>query len=128
MKLILFIHKNSSQNGLNLKKAIDCKFKEIENQTLMTFNSLKARLKQFVSFNDKEIFILLADSQDHLNELTSLIDLMEDKRIVLVLPDESKKSLSMATKFFPRFFTDMNSNYNDLCDVLKKMVQPKVIN
>jgi len=122
MNLILFIHQDSLKKGITLKNIINQKFYGTELQTLHTFNSLKARLKKNIGFTENEIFILLAESRTQLKELTSLIDLLEGKRTVLILPDESKATLSKASEFFPRFFTSVSDTYDDLCDVLNKMI------
>jgi hypothetical protein len=125
MNFILFIHQDSLKKGITLKNIIDKNFYGTELQTLHTLNSFKERLKKSIGPSENEIFILLAESQSRLNELTSLIDLLEGKRTILILPDESKATLSMASEFFPRFFTPMGDTYNDLCDVLNKMANQK---
>jgi hypothetical protein len=127
MNLILFVHQDSLKEGAVLKRIVDQRFKTVEVSIVQTFNAFKARLKQ-VSIYDKEIFILLADSKDRLSQLSLLIDLMEDKRILLILPDDSSPVVSMAHQFFPRFFTYVNDTYDDLCAVLTKMInQEKII-
>jgi hypothetical protein len=52
---------------------------------------------------------------------------MEDKRILLILPDDSPIVVSMAHQFFPRFFTYVNDTYEDLCAVLTKMINQEKI-
>ncbi|MCP3875749.1 MAG: hypothetical protein GY699_21670 [Desulfobacteraceae bacterium] len=126
MDLVLFIDQDSSQNGKTFKKILYQHFKELEIQTLQTFNAFKARLKQASNY-DKEVFILFADSKSRLNQLISLIDLLESKRIVLIIPDDSKVTVSIALQFFPRYFTIINDTYNDLCDVLVKMTHQEII-
>jgi hypothetical protein len=122
MSLILFIHQDAFKKGDVLKIVIDRTFYEIKRQTIRTFNALKARLKKSSSFTEKDIFILLADSRSRLTELISLVDLFEGKCVILILSDESTATLSMATQFFPRFFTPVSETYGDLCDVLNKMI------
>jgi len=122
MSLILFIHQDSSKKGINLVNVINQNFNRIKLQTFHTFNAFKARLKKNSDFIDNEIFILLSESRTRLNQLTSLIDLLESKRTILILPDESKETLSKASQFFPRFFTPVSETYTDLCDVLDKMI------
>ena len=124
MNFILYIHRNASTKGETLKKIIDQNSKGIEIQTLQTFNAFKARVKQVSAYNN-EIFILLADSKKRLNKLTTLIDLLENKRIVLILPDESKETISVALQFIPRYFTFINDTYDDLCAVISKMANKK---
>jgi hypothetical protein len=125
MKLVLFIHSDSRQKGTILETVIGKTFQRENLLVLRSFNGLKARIKQFASFNDIEIFILLADSQKRLKELISLIDLLDGKRLILILPDGLETTLSKGSHFSPRFFTVMNEDYDDLCDVLHKMIKHK---
>ncbi|MCP3872630.1 MAG: hypothetical protein GY699_05660 [Desulfobacteraceae bacterium] len=127
MNLVLFIHEDSSENGIQLKNHIQQEINGIDLQIFQTFNSLKSRLKCFSHYRDRDIFILLAESKKRWNELVSLIDLLEDKRIILILPDDSKITISGAHKLFPRFFTFVNDTYDDLGEVLKKMIKKEKI-
>lgn len=88
MDLIMFIHQDSEKVGIALKKIIHQNFNESQIQTLCTFSTFKEKFKQRHN-NNNGIFILLADCKNRLIELILLIDLMEDKRIVLILPDDS---------------------------------------
>ena len=127
MNLIFFIHTDSSENGETLKRIMRQMFDTLEMEVYQSFNSLKAKLKQASNYSG-EIFILLAESKSRLNELTSLVDLMDGRRILLILPDESELTISMAHQFFPRYFTFVNETYQDLCDVLIKMVHQEKVN
>ena len=127
MNLILFVHQDSSHKGMIFKNRIEQNFKGLEIETFQTFNGFKDRLKE-VCLYDKEIFVLLADSKNRLKELTWLIDLLDSKRIILILPDNSEATTSAAHKFFPRYFTYINDTYDDLCAVLTKMTKQKEIN
>ncbi len=122
MNLILFIHEESLKKGSALKKIIDQNFYGTELTTVHTFISLKTKLKKSFSPSENEILILFAESRNRLDELTDLIDLMEGKRIILILPDESRATLSIASRFSPRFLTYRNDTYDDLCDVLNNMI------
>jgi len=127
MNLILYVHQDSSKKGSTFKKVIEQNFKGSEIEYFQTFNAFKARLKQVCVYN-KEIYVLFADSKNRLNELARLIDLLEDKRTILILPDNSNETLSIALKFFPRFFTQISDTYTDLCQVLTKMIDQEKIN
>ncbi len=128
MNLILFIHQNASKAGDSLKKTIDQNFPETKLQMYNSHKTLKNQLKKYSTFSEKDIFILMADSPDRLDQLSSMIDLMEDNRILLILPDESKETLSKASQFFPRFFTPVSDTYDDLCSVLNKIINQNNIN
>ncbi len=127
MNFILFIHQDSPKTGKLFKKNLDQNCNGGEIQIFQTFNSLKTKLKQFSNY-EEEIFILFADSNSRLNELTSLIDLLESKRVVLILPDDSEATVSIALQFFPRYFTFISDTYHDLCDVLNKMTNKEKLN
>ncbi len=120
MNLILFVHKNASQKGQNLNRVMNLNFNMLEIESLQTLNALKSRLKKVCDYN-KDIFVLLTDSNQRLIELTSLFDLLEGKRILLVLPDDSKTNRSAALKLYPRFFTNVSDTYDDLCAVITKI-------
>ena len=127
MNLILFVHQAASHKGGIFKQRMEQNFKGLEIETFQTFNEFKARLKR-VYIYDKEIFVLLADSKHRLKELTSLMDLLEGKRILLILPDDSETTTSTAHHFFPRYFTYVNDTYDDLCAVILKMTTQEKTN
>ena len=120
MNLILFIHEDASNNGELFKKTIDQQFKDLKIDTYRTINSFKEKLKQVSNYLEK-VFILFVDSKNRLDELTSLIDLMERQRIILILPDNSRPVISASHQFYPRYFTFMSDTYSDLCAVIDKM-------
>ncbi|MEE4364724.1 MAG: hypothetical protein V2J08_12375, partial [Desulfotignum sp.] len=102
MNLILFVHQDASQKGEALQKQMAHNFGENIIQMVHTFNALKHILKQ--PGRDQEVYVLLAESPNRLQELFSLIDLLDRRRIVLVLPDDTEATVSMAHRFYPRFF------------------------
>ena len=122
MNLILFVHQDSSHKGTIFKQRMEKNLKGLGIETFQTFNGFKTRLNR-VYLYDKEIFVLLADSKDRLKQLTSLLDLLEGKRILLILPDDSDLTTAAAHHFFPRYFTYVNDTYDDLCAVILKMTK-----
>ena len=123
MTLILFVHQDASLEGEALQKQMIESFGEKTIQMVHTFNALKHILKQ--PGRDQEVYVLLAESPNRLQELFSLIDLLDRRRIVLVLPDDTEATVSMAHRFYPRFFTYITTAYDDLCAVLYKMINKK---
>jgi hypothetical protein len=124
MDFVLFIHQDASESGAGLKRIIEEKFCQSSIQTIQTFNSFKKRLKEPPSYNN-EIYILFADTKHLLTEFLELRDLFEDRRIILILPDDAKSTLSKAHRLFPRFLTTISDTYEDLCSVLCKMIRPE---
>ena len=124
MTLILFIHQDASKKGSVLKDVIDQNFYETKRETLHTYTAVKERFKNTPAFLNQEIVILMSESRDRLYQLMPLIDFLENRRTILILPDESKETLSLASQFSPRFFTVVSDTYSDLCDVLNRMINP----
>ena len=121
MNLILFVHQDAFQQGEALQKQIAEYFGENTILMVHTFNALKHILKQQEDCA-QEVYALLADSPDRLQQLFRLIDLLAGRRIVLVLPDDAQSTISMAHRFYPRFFTYITTAYDDLCSVLYQMI------
>lgn len=124
MNLILFVHQDASQRGEALQKQMTAYFGENTILMVHTFNALKHILKQ-PGGRAQEIYVLLAESPGRLQELFRLMDLLDGRRIVLVLPDDAETTVGMAHRFYPRFFTYITTVYDDLCAVLYKMINPK---
>jgi hypothetical protein len=124
MNLILFIHQDASQQGEGLREQMTRFFGENTILMVHTFNALKHILKQPGSC-EQEVYVLLAESPRRLQELFRLMDLLDGRRIVLVLPDDAQTTVSMAHRFYPRFFTYVTTAYDDLCAVLQKMINQK---
>lgn len=124
MNLIFFIHKDVCYTNFDFKTNIAEKFMQENIQTVHTFNAFKARLKKASDYNE-DIFIIFADSELRLKELSGLIDLLDGKRLVLILPDDEPATLSTAHLFFPRFIAFAKDKNTNLCDVLDKMMTQK---
>lgn len=89
---------------------------------------------QRISISDEFLDELMAyEWPGNVRELKNAIDLacsrvlegetlFEDRRLLLVLPDQSPNTISRALKFRPRFFTGPSDHFDDLCAVIKKTI------
>lgn len=68
------------------------------------------------------IVVLLAGTREDLTQLRSIKHLLEDTRVLLVLPDGSTETVRMAHELTPRFLTYLDGDFEDLSAVLKKML------
>ena len=128
MNTVLFIHNDGAENGAILKKYLTKNFIGINIQTYNTIEGFNEKLRQLSLYSINEIFILLIDSIASLNELTALTDLLKDKRLILILPENSKSTILQAQQFCPNYFTYMGNTYDDICDVLNKMIKQTTTN
>ena len=72
---------------------------------------------------DSPIVVLWVDSKKSLDDLYKNKHLFENRKIVMVLPEEKTDEFTvMAHRFFPRYVAAMDDRYDDLCEVLNKMM------
>ena len=79
-------------------------------------------MKQVSFYGNPDVYVLLADTPSRLASFEKLKTLLADKRLVLVLPDDTEETLSRVYRFYPRYFTVMSDTCADLRDVLAKMI------
>lgn len=121
MNIVVFSHKEALNKGALLVDAISDSFGSDNLFHIINTNALKSYLKQ--GRDQKDLLILLAETPARLEELICYCDLLEDKRIILVVPDNEPATLSRAQQLFPRFFTPVSEDYGDLCSVARKMAR-----
>ena len=66
--------------------------------------------------------LLTADMAD-LDDLYALRDLVSNLRIILILPDRHKGTVSKGCKFYPRFITFIDSDFKEMTAVLHKLLE-----
>jgi hypothetical protein len=86
-------------------------------------DSLSQRLKKKTF--DVGIAVLLASSKKELSDLLSIRNQLTDQRIILILPDREKGTISQGHSLYPRFLSyadSADSNFKDFTEVLVKML------
>jgi hypothetical protein len=119
MNTILLIAERSGAAGHRLldsvKSAVDVNQEGVFGSAMELHEGFK-RLRGRV-----DVAILMADSRRQLLEILSLNDLLENVRIILVLPDHVRDTVSKGLQLRPRFVEYMDSNFGDVAAVLNKM-------
>lgn len=72
--------------------------------------------------NDLTIAVLLAGDKDDLFNLTSISDLFHDARIILVVTDQEKDTISLAHRLRPRLLTYTDSDFAEVFAVLNNII------
>ncbi|MFA5903622.1 MAG: hypothetical protein WC836_06765 [Desulfobacula sp.] len=73
-------------------------------------------------FAHRIILILAASSRD-LYKILPYRDLLEDRHVILILPDSEKDTMTQALSLYPRYIDYIQNDPTDVFLVLKKMVQ-----
>ena len=89
-------------------------------ESCMTLECLERKLRQ--PAHGLTIAVLLAASRQDLLELHAIKDLLDDIRIILILPDSESETTTLGHKLSPRFISYINGNFDDVGAVLRKMV------
>ncbi|NTW77028.1 MAG: hypothetical protein HGB33_04485 [Syntrophaceae bacterium] len=86
-----------------------------------SIDDLCDRLRQPV-FNPR-IIILLAASRKELEDILSIRELLEDAKIILIVPDTDPATLARGHTLRPRFLSDRSSDFVDVAAVLGQMIR-----
>lgn len=84
-------------------------------------DSLGRGLRQ--SGGELTLVVLLTTNQEELQEVQTLRPLLNDKPLILILPDRSKDTIAKGHVLAPRFLTDVQSDFREVYEVLSKMLK-----
>ncbi len=72
---------------------------------------------------DHRIILILAESSQDLCKILPYRNLLEDRSVILILPDSEKDTMTQALSLYPRYIDYIQNGLEDVYMVLKKMVQ-----
>lgn len=118
---ILYYTSTINGAGERLQEAIESVVQAENTEVYRNLESFIQRLRRPTQLLD--VSILLANSRTDFLDLLSIRDLLLNLRIILILPDGNKETITRGHTLFPRFLTYANSDFKDVAAVLKKMIQ-----
>ena len=118
---LLFYTTEIRGNGKHLQSVIEELVPEDKTEIYRTIDSLSHRLRRPIC--DLAVAVLLAASNEDLLDLLSISDLLDDLRVILLLPNREKDTIAKGHTMRPRFLTYADSNFSDVAAVLSKMLQ-----
>ena len=122
-KIIIFVDRDSGEKGRFFLKIIQKRMPGIKMQICRTVDTCVTEVNRTKSYMENPIIVLFTDNKDRLEDLYEKKQIFQDKKVVMVLPrDKKQENTAVVHRFFPRYFTYMDDQYEDLCDVLHKMV------
>ena len=71
---------------------------------------------------DISIAVILAADLEDLFDLLYIRGLLEDIKLILILPDREKSTMAMGHILHPRFLTSIDNSFKDVAAVLRKMI------
>ena len=73
--------------------------------------------------SDQRLILILAASSDDLAQILPFRDLLENRSVILILPDSKKDTMTRALSLYPRYIDYIRNDLKDVFLVLKKMVK-----
>jgi hypothetical protein len=118
---LLFYATDTKGTGKSLWNLYEELASEDQTKFFHTIDSLSQELRR--SKWDLSIAVLLAGTQTELMEILSIRHLLDRIRIILILPDREKETISRGHKLYPRFLSYADGNFKDVAAVLAKMLE-----
>jgi hypothetical protein len=122
IKLILMVHHKAGMAGKELGKIIGERFPEIEREYCDNGEKFYKRMCQPIRCHEHEICVVLADTRERLEQLMGSEKLFERRRLLLILPENQKKVLSMGHRLMPRYVSCEMDSHEELLSVLEKVI------
>ncbi len=119
MKVIFFLPEPIGA-GERFQGLVDLANSAAETVVTRTIDDLTHNLRQ--PKYDLAFAVLFPGSKSELSDLLKMKDLLQDVRIVLILPDRDGDTTMMGHKLYPRFLTDIEDKSNTLELVINKML------
>ncbi len=104
-----------------LFRVIELLLPEKKIELYRSIDDLSTLLRQPVFF--PRIAVLLASSPEELENIISIRELLEDIKIILIVPDINPATLARGHTLRPRFLCDCNSDFVDVAAVLGQMIK-----
>ena len=120
MKLLLYA-RNDQKASKWLHGRIEAMVSREAREDCSDLASLRRRLCR--PRNGLAIAVLVAATGEELLGFLAMRDLLDDLRIILVLPDRSKETIAAAHRMAPRFLSYVDSGPEEVEAVLERMLQ-----
>lgn len=72
---------------------------------------------------DQRIILILAASSDDLAQILPFRDLLENRPVILILPNSETDTMTRALSLYPRYIDYIQNDLKDVFPVLKKMIK-----
>jgi hypothetical protein len=122
MNVLLYMSCGSGPERRRLLNKIESAVRDNTIEIITDFKEFLERLKRFS--HTIAAAVLFAYSKDALSDILSVKELLEDVRIILILPDRLPDTISKGHSLRPRFATYADSDFEDVRAVLNKMLKP----
>ncbi len=118
MKLLLF-GDISNEQIRRLQRLVNNQLPGIHVKPIISFENLLRHLRK--PLHRVAAIVMFLSSEEAIGQVLGLKALLRDTRLILVLTDNDKKTLSMALQLNPSFISYLEMGVNDILSVLRKI-------
>jgi hypothetical protein len=118
MNVVLYVSNKDDEAGKRLQEIVKVKVGPKNVEVFHTIHGITKRAHRLP--REIDLAVLFAQSLKRLAELIVLKDFFEDIRIILILPDLKKNTISQAFKLYPRYVSHAKSDFEDVAAILEK--------
>ena len=117
---IFFYWKPEHSEGERFQQKVESLIPADEKVICHSIEDLTERRRQH--FNGEIIAVFLIADQNDLSDILSIHNVLRDIRLILILPDHERTTISKGHKLYPRFVSYIDSDFSDVTAVLDKMI------
>lgn len=122
-KIVLYVDPESGPKGRIFLHQVQQRLPGIRIQVCQSVETFVTAVCRKRPCMDLPVLILFVSDRKHLDDLYRRKQIFADHKVVMVVSQERTEGLTaMIHRFFPRFVAAMDDRYEDLCDVLNKMM------
>ena len=120
MASILYI---SAGNGLEqcFRALVEVAVPNKEFEICRSIEELSKRLR--MPFSKVKVAVLFAISPEEIKGILSIGDLIRDVKTILILADQDMDKIMQAHTLRPRYITSLDTDFNNVPTILKRMVK-----
>ena len=120
MKILLYMKRNSA-TGNRLQTGIAMIAPHDSLEIVRTIEDFFRSYRQLE--NKPAITIIMVTNKHELLEIISVRHMLDDTRIILILPEDGKNLFTLGCKLYPRFVSYVSSDFRDVLAVVEKMMK-----
>ncbi len=118
---LLIYSRPGDGDGRRITEKIKIEFAEEKIEILDSIKDLAGRLQEPKIL--PRVAVLHASTREELLDLVSFADLLQDMRIVLILPDRDPETVARGHRLRPRFLSDREGDFSEVAVILKRLLR-----
>jgi hypothetical protein len=116
---VIFYLPDHEEKSEVLLKCVAAELPQRNIEIFRVFADLRRRL--LIPLSDIRVAVLCCQTKTDLKEISSLGDLLQELKIILILPDDDLDTIAKAHSLRPRYLSWVDQNFIDIGAVLKRM-------